>query len=408
MNWPTPAPTFLLGVATSGHQVDGGEPNNDWTRWEEAGHTAEPSSPSAINHWVYFATDLAAFRELGANAYRFSLEWSRLEPEPGRYDPAAFDHYREMVAACRANGLEPLITISHFTLPEWLSQRGGWLSPDIGARFTALAAAAVTHLPTVRFWCTINEPNVLALMGYVEGVWPPGRHRPLEAVRALGAQLAAHRAAYRAIKQQQPDAVVGVAHHWIWFRPYSPAPVDRAAAWLADRLFNRAPVRCAYPQDFIGVNYYAPRWVRAKHLAQPSLVPPPTAVPGSTPHQTTDMGWAIDPTGLYAVVRAASRYHRPVIVTENGVATDDEATRAKFIMDHREALARARADGVDIRGYFYWSGLDNFEWVEGYRPHFGLIAVDRATGARSRKEGAAAFVEWARAMRADEQSRPPQ
>lgn len=400
MRWPDGAPNFLLGVATSGHQVDGGEPNNDWTQWEKTGHTAEPASRGAVDHWVHFATDLAAFRGLGANAYRFSLEWSRLEPEPGRYDEDVFDHYRQVIAACRANALEPLVTISHFTLPAWVSQRGGWLSPDAGARFPALAAAAVTRLPTVRFWCTVNEPNVLALMGYVEGVWPPGHHRPLEAIRALRAQLRAHRAAYRAMKRQNPNALVGVAHHWIWFRPYSRAAGDQAAAWLADRLFNRAPVRWAHPQDFIGVNYYAPRWVSAAHLLQPSLTPPPS----SAPPVLTDMGWAVDPAGLRAVVLAASRYHRPVIVTENGVATDDEQMRAHFITKHRAALALARADGADVRGYFYWSGLDNFEWVEGYRPHFGLMAVDPATGARSVKAGAAAFAEWARAMRSDAQS----
>lgn len=399
MRWPADAPAFLLGVATSGHQVDGDCPptHSDWTDWEDAGRTRERSG-AAARHWQHFPDDLARFRQLGANAYRFSLEWSRLEPDPGRYDEAAVAHYREMVAACRQHGLEPLVTVSHFTLPPWL--RGGWLSPAAVPRFAALASHMARALDSVRLWCTINEPNVLALMGYVEGQWPPGQHRPASAMRVLSAQLRAHRAAYRAMKQENPALWVGIAHSLVHFRPLRPTPGDRAAAWAADRLFNGWPIAHAGPQDFLGVNYYAPRWVSPATLMHPALA-------GSSPGPTTDMGWSVDPEGFTAILVRLGHRQKPLLVTENGIATDDEAQRAAYIHDHRAALERAQAAGADVRGYFYWSGLDNFEWAEGYRPHFGLIAVDRDTQARTVKAGAAAFTAWADAIRPGAPPPPP-
>lgn len=400
MTWPPAAPAFLLGVATSGHQVDGDSPPapNDWTLWEQAGRTRDPSG-AAADHWHRFRDDLALFRQLGANAYRFSLEWSRLEPSPGHCDADAVAHYLELVAACRQEGLEPLVTLSHFTLPAWLS--GGWLSPQALPRFQALAERLAASLDGVRLWCTINEPNVLALMGYVEGAWPPGQHRPAVARRVLLAQLDAHRLAYAAIKRARPDALVGIAHSLVHFRPAGGTWGDRLASAAADRIFNQWPIRRAGPQDFIGVNYYAPRWVSARTLFRPAMT-------GPTPGPTTDMGWSIDPEGFRQVLASAARWGRPILVTENGIATDDEPKRAAYIEQHRAALERAQADGADIRGYFYWSGLDNFEWAEGFRPHFGLIAVDRRTKARTIKAGAQAFSAWAAAILPSEPRRRPQ
>ena len=399
MRWPADAPAFLLGVATSGHQVDGDNPpvHNDWVDWERAGHTRELSG-AAVRHWQRFPEDLALFRQLGANAYRFSLEWSRLEPAPGEYDDEVVAHYQEMVAACRTNGLEPLVTVSHFTLPTWLA--GGWLSPAAPAHFATLAARMAGALDTVRFWCTLNEPNVLAVMGYVEGQWPPGQHSPRAAAAVLLAQQRAHRAAYRAMKQRRPGAWIGIAHSLVHFRPARPTPWDRAAAWAADLLFNQWPIRGAGPQDFIGVNYYAPRWVSPSTLMNPSLV-------GPSPGPTTAMGWSIAPDGLLAILMRLGRRRMPLLVTENGIATDDEVERAAYIAEHRAALDLARAAGADVRGYFYWSGLDNFEWAEGYRPHFGLIAVEQNTQVRTVKAGAAAFTAWAHSTRPGAPPPPP-
>jgi beta-glucosidase len=390
MSWPTAAPAFLLGVATSSHQVDGGEPPNDWTLWERAGRTRDRSG-AAADHWGKFREDVALFASLGANAYRFSLEWSRLEPDPGRYDAAAFDHYRAMLEACRDFGIAPMVTLTHFTLPAWLARDGGWEGAAAVPRFAALARRVAAELRGVPFWCTVNEPNVLALMGYVVGDWPPGANSAVRAARVLAAEMRGHREAYRAIKHAQPGALVGIAHNLVDFRPARDTPGDRAAAAMASWLFNHYPIRAAGDQDFIGVNYYAPRWASARRPFAP-------AVTDAAHPAATDMGWPVVPEGMRSVLLSLRQYRRPILVTENGIATDNEAARGDYIRRHRAALEGARAEGADVRGYFYWSGLDNFEWVEGYRPHFGLVAVDRNTLRRTVKAGAEAFTEWGRAL----------
>ena len=380
--WPHTLPPFLWGVATSSHQVEGDQPGNDWTAWEEAGHTREPSG-RAVDHWHRYPEDLRLFAALGANAYRLSLEWSRLEPDPGRFDADAFDHYRHMLEAARAAGLEPLVTLWHFTVPRWFAAAGGWLHADAVERFARFADRAARELPGVRLWCTVNEPSVLAVMGYLQGVWPPGHRRVGEARRVLDQQLKAHRRVYALIKNHAPDALVGVAHHLIHFRPWTDTPVNRAMVTLANRLFNAAPIRSLMDtQDYIGVNYYTCRYADWRRPLDPRPHRPGAAL--------TDMGWEEDPQGLQVILETAARWRKPIIVTENGIATDDEDRRARFIDAHIDAVGRARRAGADVRGYFYWSAIDNFEWLEGYHPHFGLYAVDPDL-TRRRKAGAEAF-----------------
>jgi beta-glucosidase len=380
--WPGVLPPFLWGVATSSHQVEGHQPGNDWTDWERAGRTREPSGQAA-DHWHRYADDMRLFAALGANAYRFSLEWSRLEPEPGRFDPDAFRHYRQMLGAARSAGLEPLVTLWHFTVPRWFSAAGGWLGPEAVQHFVRFAGRAVRELPDVRLWCTVNEPSVLAVMAYLQGVWPPGHRRLGEARRVLDRQLEAHRRAYQVIKDHAPDALVGLAHHLIHFRPWADTAVNRAMARFADRLFNAAPVRAVMAtQDYLGVNYYTCRYADWRRPLDPRPHRPNSTL--------TDMGWEEDPEGLQVILETLAGWNKPILVTENGIATDDEERRVRFIEAHVEALARARRRGADVRGYFYWSGLDNFEWLEGYRPHFGLYAVEPDLS-RRRKAGADAF-----------------
>ncbi|MGC8486843.1 MAG: glycoside hydrolase family 1 protein [Clostridia bacterium] len=382
--WPGTLAPFLWGVASSSHQVEGHQPGNDWTRWEAAGKTAEPSG-NRIDHWNHFREDVALYRDVGANASRISLEWSRLEPNPGTWDEAAFDHYAEMLDTSRDAGLEPLVTLSHFTLPLWVADAGGWLWSGMEDAFLRFVDRAVRRFSAVRLWCTINEPTVHPLMGYEEGVWPPGGRSIRVGLRVLDRELQIHRRAYRAIKALRPDALVGLAHHMVRFRPLLGTPAHQALARFLHRTFNAWAVeQCQGSQDYIGLNYYSCRWATWRRPLNPF-----SSRPG---RPLTQMGWEVDPDGLYDLVGwAARRFALPILVTENGIATDDEEERSRYIAGHVDALRRAAQAGADVRGYFYWSGLDNFEWAEGYRPHFGLIAVGD-DGARTVKAGAGQFL----------------
>lgn len=387
--WPESLVPFLWGVASSSHQVEGHQPGNDWTRWEATGHTAGPSG-DRIDHWTRFPEDVTLYRSLGANASRLSLEWSRLEPEPGHWDEEAFDHYQRILAATRSAGLEPLVTLSHFTLPLWAADAGGWLWPGMEEAFLRYTERAVARFGDVRLWCTVNEPTVLPLMGYEEGVWPPGGRSIRTGLRVLARELQIHRQAYTRIKALRPDALVGLAHHVVRFRPLIRTPAHTALSRFLHRTFNAWTIEHAEGfQDYIGLNYYSCRWVTWRRPLNP--------YPSRKGAPVTEMGWETDPAGLYDLARwAGARFSLPILITENGIATADEAERARYIASHVEALRRAARGGADVRGYFYWSGLDNFEWAEGYRPHFGLIAVGD-DGTRSVKAGASQLGEEVRA-----------
>ncbi len=394
---------FLWGTATAAHQVEGGNTGNDWWRWEQQpGRIARgESSGTACDHWNRVDTDLALMRDLGANAYRFSVEWARLEPEPGRYDDAAWTHYADEVAAYRAAGIEPMVTLLHFTLPGWLADRGGVLATDFPERFGRFAGEAAARLPDVRLWVTINEPNVVMLSGYLEGTFPPGLRDPRRAVAALVAQLRAHGSAAQAVRAALPSAQIGVANHVAAIEPRNRLnPMDRLVVSQSAGLFNwgfqdavasgRIRLRAVgFPSvdlpapellgstDFFGLNYYT-RQVLSFAPSAPSRV---VVEPGPGPR--TDLGWEIYPDGFeQAIHQAWHRYHLPVYVTENGIADASGMVRPAYLKWHVEAMRGAMADNIPVLGYFHWSLMDNFEWAEGFDPRFGLYRVDYATQER--------------------------
>jgi beta-glucosidase len=297
-----------------------------------------------------------------------------------------------MLGALRDAGIAPMVTLHHFTLPSWLADRGGILADGFAARLASFARVAVGALGDLaRLWITVNEPNVLAAHAYLLGLWPPAKKSPRLAFRAQRRLLDAHDAAYRALKDARGDGVqVGVAHHLRDVEPARPrSRRDRAAASLFRRVFNDAfaAAVCDHrTQDFFGINYYSRDVVRfsMRHAGELFVA---RGVPPGAP--VSDLGWEIYPAGLGHVVRAwAKRSGLPVYVTENGIADATDAKRAAFLRSHLAELARAIADGVDVRGYFHWSLLDNFEWAEGYQPRFGLVHVDYASGARTIRESA--------------------
>ncbi|HEY6379272.1 MAG TPA: glycoside hydrolase family 1 protein [Candidatus Dormibacteraeota bacterium] len=406
---------FLLGCASAAHQVEGGT-DNDWSEWARQPGRIRDGSDAAVacDHWHRYPEDLQVLASLGQNAHRFSLEWSRIEPRPGDFDEAALAHYADVVACCRDLGMEPLVTLLHFTLPRWLTERGGVRAPEAPARFARYAAVCAERLgPSVEWWVTINEPNVQALMGYLTGEWPPGKASMPVAFAALRGLLRMHAGAATALRavaaRHERRARVSVAHHVRGLRPARPSSVmDRLACLPVDRLMNRWwPRACrsgrmlppvgrgekvagaAGSLDWLGLNYYCDDTVRFAPRRPSQLFAQRFPDPR---RQQSSFGWAIHAGGLTRVLHELwDEFRLPIVVTENGVADEADELRGRFLVEHVTAVARAAAAGVDVRGYLHWTAMDNFEWAEGYTKRFGLFAVDRDTLQRRPKPSAAVF-----------------
>jgi beta-glucosidase len=375
---------FLWGSATASHQVEGDNRRNDWWEYEQEGRVPYRSGV-ACDHFNRFAADFSLAQSLGQNAHRLSLEWSRIEPEAGQWNESAIEHYAGVLDALRARGIEPLVTLHHFTNPAWFLRQGGWLQPDSVEKFARYVEYVATRLgDKVRYWLTINEPTVYIKQAYVTGRWPPCRRGSWSAAyKALRSLCRAHTAAYDVLHRQRADVQVGFAHSAPYIAALDPAnPFDRFVVAVRDQILNRHCFRLlgrppGQVLDFIGVNYYTRQLVHHSWLGTALLVGKECPAAGPGPQRTfNSLGWEIYPAGLTAILEQFSAYGLPLIVTENGIATDDEAERNAFVRQHLEALARAVRLGIDVRGYFYWSLFDNFEWAEGFAPHFGLAAIE--------------------------------
>jgi beta-glucosidase len=375
---------FLLGTATAGAQVEGGDTNNSWYRWAERGGTVDGSTPIVANdHWNRLEEDTALLRELGCQTHRMSVEWSRIEPAPGEWSHSALDHYRQELGLLRDAGIEPLVTLHHFANPLWLEDAGGWLNREVVRLFARYVREVVRVLgDLVTDWVPINEPNVYLAQGHLLGLWPPGKQSLRDFLRGSRHMIAAHREAYRTIHAEPThgrSARVGVAHHVRVFEPGSRAGSSSVAA-LYDRLFHRRfldPLRGYL--DFIGVNYYTRDVV--DFSPHPARLFGRLAVAEGT--ATNDLGWEIYPPGLHSTVRELYRsYGLPLFITENGIADRRDMKRSAFIYDHLREVRRLLDAGVPIERYYHWTLLDNFEWAEGYTAAFGLYECDPRTQQR--------------------------
>lgn len=410
---------FIWGTATSSHQIEGYNEKNDWWAWEQEGHIAHgEKSGAATDHWNRFREDLKLAAGLGVNSYRFSIEWSRIEPEEGRWDEEAIAWYAGLVSECESLGMKPMLTLHHFSSPQWFAAKGGFSwegSPERFARFTRKVVQTLG--PRVPLWCTLNEPMVLVSGGYLGKFMPPGIYSPRLAAKACHHLLKSHVLAYDIIHSEIPrregpwkgDPIeVGIAHNMIDFMPGRFwHPVEAALAKVFWRFYNRAwldaitgkkqhfgvlglipyakPVREALGRktaDYIGVNYYTKGYIqwrpRGAHVEKFSELP--LGIAFSDGKETaSDLGWAIHPRGFRRILDFAASYGLPIYVTENGIADRDDSRRPRYLLTHLRELARAVSDGLNIRGYYYWSLMDNFEWIKGFDPRFGLFRVDYST-----------------------------
>jgi beta-glucosidase len=387
---------FLWGASTSSHQVEGNNHGSDWWEYEQSGRLPCKSG-EACRHYQLFEKDFDLARSWGHNAHRLSIEWSRIEPSEGRWDTNATAHYRQVIHALRERRLEPVVTLHHFTNPAWFSQRGGWLRRDSARLFARYAEYMVENLGAeVRYWLTINEPTVYVMQGYINGEWPPCLQSAwIKAAVAFRNLSRAHVIAYRVLHRNRPDVLVGFAHNALLIVPCNPARIrDCLAAALRELLLNRSffyligalPLilrQAAGSLDFLGLNYYTRAIVRSTGLGLGAFLGRVCRIPhhgDRGPISTT--GWEVYPPGLRVVLERFSKLGIPLLVTENGLATDDEALRRKFILQHLESLADALEKGVHVIGYLYWSLIDNYEWKLGTEARFGLAAVDFTTQER--------------------------
>ncbi len=396
------SPGFLWGAATAAHQVEGGNTNCDSWLLEHVNNTIyAEASGDACDHYHRYGEDIALLADLGFNAYRFSIEWARVEPEEGEFSLAQLEHYRRMLAACHEHGLKAVVTMHHFTSPRWIAARGGWESPDTARLFGRYCKRAVAHLgDLIDVACTINELNLGVLLqqwGFLHSdeailasQWRTA------AARALGIEADTFSSFPFCVRGHARDVLLDAHRRGALALRTGPGkfPVGMTLA-LRDlqALPGAEPVRdqmrhdsedifldAARADDFVGVQCYT-----RQRVGPDGLLSPESGV------ELTQMAYEVWPEALEAAIRYASgRAQVPVIVTENGIATEDDTRRIAFMEGTLAGLARCLRDGIDLRGYFHWSLLDNFEWLFGYSPKFGLIAVDRKTQRRTVKPSA----EW--------------
>jgi beta-glucosidase len=385
---------FLIGAATSSHQVEGNN-HNDWTEWEKrtAGKSASDarkrnwpehilnSYPSpldeknyvsglACDHYRRYREDFKLARSLGHTAHRFSIEWSRIEPREGEFDEKEIAHYRDVIAAIRENGMEPFVTLWHWTVPLWFAEKGGWASSGSAKYFSRYAGKVVSALGDgVKFWITLNEPEANTILAYLLGKWPPQKRSPIKYFMVMNNLIGGHNAAYDVIKRIYPDSKVGIAKHNAHFDIAHGGILNRFLEFGANWWWNEFFInRISKHQDFIGLNYYFHVLVKNGFSGFDES--------DVKNKRISDMNFEIHPEGIYHVLKGLKKYRKPVYITENGIADIHDRHREAFLRETLDWVKKAMGEGVDVRGYLYWSLLDNFEWAFGFWPRFGLVEID--------------------------------
>lgn len=396
-------PDFCWGAAVAAHQVEGNNTNSDWWAWEQQVGRIKQSHKSglACDWWAHAEADFDRAAQMGLNALRLSVEWSRIEPRPGEFDSAALERYAEMLRGLRQRGIEPMVTLHHFSNPLWLAERGAWEHPKTIGLFARFVRRVVEVLePYCDLWCTINEVNVYGYASYVDGLFPPGKKSLPLAMQVIRHMLLGHAAAYHEIHAVQPQARVGLAHNMRTMDPANPRSLlDRFAAWLPSRTFNELLLialtegRWALPlglgavpemrgtADWFGLNYYCRSHVAFDLRHSKTLFA----------HQFCDEQCELldgdygeyYPEGLYRFLLRLQELDIPLYVTENGCPDLDDDLRPRYLVEHLYQIWRAIQAGCPVQGYYHWTLVDNFEWAEGWTLPFGLIELDPETQMRT-------------------------
>lgn len=391
---------FYWGASTAAYQVEGYNENTDWA--VAAKDRKVPPAGRLADHYHLYEKDFDIAKELKHNAHRFSVEWARIEPEEGQFDPEAVEHYKKVLQALKKRKITPFITLWHFTLPLWLAEKGGCESkefPELFARYCGFVVKEIGDL--CEFYATINEPNVYATHCYLYGAWPPFKRaaflnnkvtqqinpcNPSSRIEhpriknyfayltVLGNLIKAHNLAYDAIKKSHKKASVSVVKHVHFFNA-TKNPINFLKAWISMYMQTYYFLnRTKHKTDIIGLNYY-------RH----------TTFGDTQNYLLTDMNWKVKPEGIYGAIMALKRYKKPIIIAEAGVADEDDDIRPDYIRVQIAATQKALEDGADVRGHMYWSLLDNYEWAFGTERRFGLVAVDYKTLERTIRPSAQVY-----------------
>lgn len=387
---------FLWGASTATHQVESGN-HNQWSVWElahakELAHTAperldwlpnwedvkdkatDPDnyvSGKGVEHDKHFEEDFDLVKKLNLNAFRFGIEWSRIEPEEGVWDDKALSYYRDYIRELRRRNIEPLLNLWHWTLPTWFTEKGGFEhSENLKYWDRFVQKVADEYAKDLDYIITLNEPNVYTSFGYVTGQWPPNVRNWIKSSFVIWHLVKAHKRAYRILKRAHPGLHIGIAGQLANIQAKRPHNIIDSVMTKWMRYFwnwwfyNRIRKQ----QDFIGFNYYFTDYYKGFSRDNPKV-------------PLSDLGWYMEPEGLYPIIlRAWAHYRKPIVITENGVADADDQYRQWWLEETMIAMERALSEGVDLKGYFHWSLLDNFEWAYGWWPKFGLVSVDRKHG----------------------------
>lgn len=382
---------FFWGAATASHQVEGNN-FNDWSEWEK--ENAERLAKGARKHWQKwqqdkfpemfessnyisgiacdhynrFQEDFKIAKKLGHNATRFSIEWSRIEPKEGEFNEKEIEHYKKVAVSLKKFGIEPFVSIWHWPIPIWLRDKGGWQCRQASDYFVRYAEKIVSALnENVKFWITLNEPEIYASFSYLVGEWPPQKKNLLSYLLVTKNLIRAHRKTYNVIKRLNQNVQVGIAKNNTYFEAYQNKLINRLLKKFIDWWWNFYFLnRIKNYQDFIGLNHYFHSRINYWFNRNENKI-------------VSDMGWELYPEAIYHVLMDLKKYNKPIYITENGLADAEDEKRAWFILETLKNIYRAISEGVDVKGYLHWSLMDNFEWDRGFWPRFGLLEVDRKT-----------------------------
>ena len=392
--------SFLWGTSSSAHQVEGNNTNNQWWQWEEQRGDLEKSG-IACDHYNRWKEDFDLMADLGYEAHRLSVEWSRIEPSKRHFSKEAIEHYRRIVKYLKSKKIVPIVMLHHYTNPVWFMDEGGWTKQSNIQYFLDFVARVTKELD-VNYWLTIDEPMVYAFHSYLSDDWPPEGKDIKKAFAVASHMLQAHVEAYGIIHANSPESKVSFSKVIDIFDPVSNSALDKWSAQVQDYLFNGVLLDSLYegaPKpplsgapfgdvlDFIGLNYFT-RQMCYFDSDSPDfpLYYFKSKVKDSS--ETNFMGWEIYPEGIYRALIRMKRFNKPIMITSNGVGTNDDLQRRKFIVNHLKQVHKAIQDGVHVIGYLYWSFLDNFEWDKGFAPRFGLVEVDYHTQERKLRDSA--------------------